>query len=496
MAGFFALATGEWLLARAHPALGEAIYFLDRLQHLNSGQLPYRDFELPYGPLFLYFPWALARTLHLSIPDSYYPAWIAETLLGVLLIYLCITLLPGRSSRTKNVLFLLVIASWWASPITFGSNYTAFRFFLAPVFCLLSARLIAASLHVILQAFLLVAAVSLLLLVSPEQAIAFTGALLLFLLLRYAQLRDLHAFWLALLVAAGAVPCFLLASRFGELDSLRVMSAGGYNFPLIPVPSQIPIFGLLIVAACVLGNSLRLRQPLGSVELLVLLGLFSLPAIFGRADPGHLIINATPALLAAWISLAEYPSLFRPAVWLFTILATLLPTPLVLFLAVRAQHSNRAPIVAPSGTNTPDSAHLTSGAAADEPFAPFGRPIANSSQISLPLADTGFYNGLELVATSQQVEQKVQELRDAPVRPLLLPDHFTCAFGLDRTRLQKSLLTPFVPFTRRIATLHEPLCAYINLHYRQSAQPTGLPHFSFWLPLLSSPAHADAKSSP
>src|ERR1039457_4838142 len=46
--------------------IGEAPYFLDRLDHLSRGLLPYRQFEFAYGPLMLYPEAWTARLLHLS----------------------------------------------------------------------------------------------------------------------------------------------------------------------------------------------------------------------------------------------------------------------------------------------------------------------------------------------------------------------------------------------------------------------------------------------
>ena len=481
MAMFFAFSLAEWLLQRAHPAMNEAVYFLDRLQHLVQGRAPYMQFEFPYGPLLLYFPLALAHLFHVSIMDAYYLSWIVQMVAGVWLIYGCVRLLPSAPAH-KNAIFLILVLTWGASLLSFGVNYTPFRFFLAPFFGLLAARRFASGSKRAGTVLWLLCGVAALLLVSPEQAIALLGALTLFLLLLSVQTRAGVPLLQAGVLLAGAIPCLVVANRVGLFNTLKVMGGGGYNFPLVPVPSQIPIFGLLVVTACVLVNTVRDRRTPGAVDLLILLGLFSLPAAFGRADIGHFIVNTMAVTLAAASVLSAHPKLFRPALWSYAALVTLLPAALMLSLAIPAQRGNRTKTLA-LGSGGFQARRSTPPA---EPLAPFGRPLPNSPELPYIAGDTGFYNGLELVTAPAQVEQKIQELRLSPERDLLIPASVSCTFVFERHSLRRALLTPFVPHARRSSEIRQPLCGYIHLHYHPSPVPSGLAGYELWTPIAPS----------
>jgi len=199
---------------RSHPAIGESIYFLDRLQHLAAGELPYKQFEFAYGPFLLYLPLATAYLFRLSLADGYYISWIAEFALGILLIYGCVSLLPAQPTR-KNIMFLLLTFSWWAGPLSFGENYTPFRFFLPPFLCLLACRRISSSIAATRTALELLVGEAVILLVSPELAVAFGGATILYVLLRYLSSRAARHLRVLGLFVLGSAPLFWGAAETG-----------------------------------------------------------------------------------------------------------------------------------------------------------------------------------------------------------------------------------------------------------------------------------------
>ena len=492
IAAFVLFTSAEWLLQRSHPAMGEATYFLDRLQHLQNGQVPYLQFDFPYGPLILYLPLWASWLFRVSIADSYYICWILENIVGVALIYQCARLLPATQTQKNNIFFAMA-CTWWAGPLTFGHNYTPFRFFLGPFLCLLAARRITSQTAPLRFAFEALLAETLLLLVSPEQAIAFCGAIVLFLLISVVQTRVFSLFIPLGVFAAGSVTLLALCSGLGLFLTLQTMSHGGYNFPLLPVMQHIPVVALLIVSASALINAVRRRRSLGAIELLVLFSLFTLPAGFGRADIGHFMINSTAAILAAWFVLAQYPSLFRAFVWAYFLLVILFPAPSTLMTAARAQRANRGRQLVRSG-GSPNQELI--GAPEDAMkqvsqhavlFAPMGRPLGNSPSVPSVYADTGFYNGLELVTLPFQIDQKILELQRSPKRDLILPVGFTCDYTYDRQSYGQTLLTPYVPRARRTSDILQPMCRYIHLHYRQSAIPSDLNGFAIWNPIVPQP---------
>ena len=402
---------------------------------------------------------------------------------GVVLIYFIVTRLPASFAK-KNIIFFLLGAPWWPGPVSFGLNYTPLRFFLAPALCLFAIPQISAEVPSMPRAVVtLAASEALLLLVSPEQAIAFCCAIGLFIGL--ASLRDRSSRLLTLFAgfASSSFVMLFVSSHWKLFLTLRAMSLGGYNFPLLPVVQHLPILALLMTAACVFVNSIRSRMAPSRFELLILLALFSLPAAFGRCDIGHFYLNSTSAVIAAWFVLAQYPRLFQRTAGAFVLLVALFPAPILLFSAVKAQRLNRSTVLVPpepaeSGPTGGQSLSLTDSGTEPLPFAPFGRPLPNSSRLSSVGADTGYFNGLELVTLPYQVEQKIDELRALPNRDLLVPSNFSCHYALDRHRLRRILVTPYVPPARRSSEIWQPLCDYIHENYQRSTQPSGLR--SYW----------------
>lgn len=450
---FFGVTLIEWLRIRAHPAMSEAMYFLDRLQHLETGRLPFAGFEFAYGPLLLYVPLFVSRVFPLSISDAYYVSWIGEYVVGVAIIYGAVALLPAPKPQ-KNVIFLLLACSWWAGPLSFGCNYTPFRYFLAPLLALAVVQRIRSQANPLRVGVELLLGEVLVLLVSPEQAIAFLAATLVFTGYCYLRSRSFRLVATAVVFAVGSGLALAACHRFGVFLTLNTMRRGGYNFPLLPVVQHLPIVVLLLVGAAGLVNNFRRKCNPGEVDMLLLLGLFALPAAFGRSDIGHFLVNSTPALMAAWCILAQYPKLFRSVALAYTALVLVLPAPGILLGAARAQKGDRGTTLVRFEAN--------GQVEASTPLAPLGRPIANSSRISAPLADTGYYYGLLNVTLPFQVEQKVREMAADPERDLLLPNEFSCTSVLDREALRRTLSTVYVPPARRTSDIYDPICSYIH----------------------------------
>ncbi len=466
-----------WLAVRSHLAFEEGPYFLDRLHHLERGEIPYRQFDFDYGPLLLYGPYAIAKLFHLQIGDGYHLAWILEFLLGVLLIYASVSALPARGDR-KTVIFLLLAWTWWPSPLNFGQNYTPFRFFAAPFLCILASRYIRTSKATLKTLVALLLAEIALFLVSPEQAIAFSLATGLFLFCDAFVSRSLSRLPLIIQFVIGSGLIFAAAERLGLLLAVHFMSHGGYNIPLLPALQHIPLFGGLLVAACILVASLRSRRPLGPLEYLVLFGLAILPAAFGRTDPGHVIINTAGALLVAFVVLSHHHRLWRYAVVSYVFCILIFPAPKALRVGQRqVRNGIRSTPFAPgseTANRAPSSPADTRYASAPRLLAPLTLPVMNSGQFPSLAADTGYYYGLEDVVSPPQVEQKVAELRNAPEKALLVPTEFSCTSKLDRKVLRGRVMTLYVPPARHsIATL-QPLCDYIAQHYVSSGDPTPL----------------------
>ncbi len=490
---YAAAMAAEWIFVRPRFATEEAIYFLDRLQHLARGQKIYLDFEFAYGPLLLYPPLLLSKYLHLSLAGGYYAAWLIEFLLGVLLLWQIVARLP-LPPHLRTPIFVITALTWWAGILNFGLNSTPARFALAPFLCLLVLPYFSTPTSALRGVLYALASEFLLLLVSPEQAVAFAAATVLYLFL-FGRPGRRRSSSLLLLFVAGSGSLLLLAQHAGSFRTLRMMGGGGFNFPLLPALQQIPIFALTLVAVCALINSLRHNSPQsrhargGAAQYLTLLSLCLLPEAFGRSDVGHLLVSSTGFLFAAWVVLAPHPHVIKRTITAYLMLLIVVPAPISLFRFVLTQRRNppSAPLMSP-----------LSGSPATRPIlAPLGRPIPNLDTLGPHTVDTGFYNAFDNVAQPIQIQQKLDELRREPEKDLLLPGSFTCHFNLASRSFRFVLMTPFVPPVRHTTDIYMPLCDYIQTHYRPSltiASP--LPGYRIWSPIPSETSSIDQPPSP
>ncbi len=488
---YAAAMAAEWIFVRPRFATEEAIYFLDRLQHLARGQKIYLDFEFAYGPLLLYPPLLLSKLLHLSLADGYYAAWLIEFLLGVLLLWQIVARLP-LPPHLRTPIFVITALTWWAGILNFGLNSTPARFALAPFLCLVVLPYFSTPTSAHRGALYALASEFLLLLVSPEQAVAFAAATVLYLLFFGRSGRRRSP---SFLFVAGSGPLLLLARHAGSFRTLRMMGGGGFNFPLLPALQQIPIFALTLVAVCALMNSLRQNSPQsrhgrgGAAQYLTLLSLCLLPEAFGRSDVGHLLVSSTGFLFAGWVVLAPHPHLIKRTLTAYLILLIAVPAPLSLFRFVRTQRRNPpiAPLLVP----------LSRDGGADPILAPLGKPIPNLDTLGPNTADTGFYNAFDNVAQPVQIQQKLDELRREPEKDLLLPGSFTCHFNLASRSFRFVLMTPFVPPVRHTTNIYMPLCDYIETHYRPSLTLSSpLPGYRIWAPIPSETSSMDQPPPP
>lgn len=295
----------------------------------------------------------------------------------------------------------------------------------------------------------------------------------MFLAVSYHQTRSSRA-CLRLLAIIGLAAILLLPlSRTGLFGTAAAMSHGGYNFPVLPTPQQLPLVLLLLVCAATLVSSIRQRRPLGALDLLILLGCFLLPAAFGRSDTGHFLINTTPAALAGFSLLTTYPKAFRGTAILYATCILLLPLPIILWITFPAQRQamRAAPLLQ---TGLPPRI---------VPFAPFSYPLANA--IATPVAQTGFYSGVENMVLPAQVARQIAEIDALRPSDLLLPTGFSCTYTYNHRALRLALATPFLPPARRVSNTRQPLCDYIVGHYTPDlatdVTPVAAAGYQHWL---------------
>jgi hypothetical protein len=274
---------------------GETAYFLTRLDMMNLGFRPFRDFEFGYGPAMLWIPWALSRVTggFLAIDTAYILTVGLFFFLGIFALRL-ITMRLNLPGLWLSVVILFGSLSFF-NP-TLGIQYTPIRFLypmMAAFLCHEKVRRglawgFAASFFLPLGGFML----------GPEVGLVTTLGILAGLLAYWpSDRRKTMVCLLAPMVALG-ISRLLFGPEY--FDIIRSFGGGAYNFPILPAPYLLSLLGLSlwilprIFAACLgLGEG----SPLG-LSLVVSAGLF-LPAALGRCDPGHVLLNGAGVFLLA-----------------------------------------------------------------------------------------------------------------------------------------------------------------------------------------------------
>jgi hypothetical protein len=240
-------------------SFGESTYLINRIELASRGLHPYRDFEFSYGVLFLYAPIALASMLNVSIPNSYYCFWVVVILVGTWLLAQVVNRvdLPGRH---RNAIFIMLFLFSFVSVLSTGLNYTSFRFAFAPFLAISVFEVIRhpGTKHQIFGSLLAVFYTSILLLVSPEIAVAYAFGISAFMFLLY--IPSTRKIWVApyLGMLVLIVVLFVAADRLHTFDTLKSFGSGGFNFPIIPSPSILFfLFALFISARQVLAAFAR-----------------------------------------------------------------------------------------------------------------------------------------------------------------------------------------------------------------------------------------------
>ena len=503
----FAVTVTFWLAYHSVGAINEGAYLMDRLQHLAAGEILYRDFEFIYGPLLLYMPLWLHRGLHLPLLDAYYASWVLDWTGGVYLLWLTVRWTCAGSPR-RNGIYLLAFLGFIFSTVSLGLNYTPLRFVSAPFFAALCWRLLAGNSSALPAAVLSLVGAAWTLFLSPEQGIAFCAGTLLFFLL-FVSRSHRAVFPAVILLLLGQSLLLILLLRSGLAESMRGMAQGGYNLPLLPSTGTLIQLSLLIVAVCVLVNSLRLSRTGGPLEYLILISLCALPAAFGRCDGGHMFMNTLGAFLAAWTVLSFHHGAGKWMVWSYVAGAIFLP--LALYQANNFfMYPIKAALFSPANPHpalrslAQASLYRLLGSTREErtlakwgalypvatptdlpPGRPILAPLGYPSTLllgNLPPITNGRYRGLGNVMALSQVQQKVDELKSHPDNLLLLTQGADCpteisaappstqdqaaADSQKRRELFLNLLPFYLPHVRHHDDFLAPVCRYIVAHYR------------------------------
>jgi hypothetical protein len=521
------------LLAGGFGGFWESTYEIDRVWLLAQGHLPYVGFEWPFGVLFLYGPLWLSHLFHGGIAQGYNAFWTLSSLAGVALLFATINRLDYPTPR-KTSIFLILFAAFLPSVIGMGAHYTLVRY-MAPLYCILivsrvstgstqrRAQRLAAALAVCFTAMLL--------LISPEMAMAhaFACSILLFPRKPAISLRLGTSPYAAML--AGLAALFTAALKLHLLDTLLASGGGADSFP---IPFSVPVlFFYAVVFVCSCSVVRRWAEPSltdNSIALIVL-SIPLLAAALGRCDPGHILANGVGLMVAVFLYASCSPRMWRLYRNSFIVAMIAIPgytvyrgfLPRLGMAAMRTAAEETMPgvtglraSIAEFGIRhmpasafksawltemarlrvhvvpaTIDFASLYPGLDVSRPDgileAPFGYKPNGFGSYHSSAVDYGYYEGIENANTPLAVQRKIDELAGHPDRDLLLPNESASLCNVDG-RLRQQILSVFFlfPYTARVThpvSVHQPLCDYIAGHYTlaRSATPDNF-EYELWTP--------------
>ena len=510
---------GMYFLTSRLGNFGESTYFINRIELLSRGLRPYRDFEFAYGACLIYVPLFLSRLLHLSIPNAYYLFWILNLGLGTWFLAEVINRIdyPGRHRRA---IFLAFFIPTLVGVLFVGVNYTCFRFALAPLLAIAVYRTIQEGrLQSQIAGSLLAPFFTLLLLlVSPEIAVAFALGISAFMLMFYlhsARKRWLF-FYLVMLLLLGLL--MAAANHFQIFETFKSFATGGFNFPIIPSPS-ILLFLFCIFICARLALYAVSRDGFGSNYVCVLLVALPLLApAFGRCDPAHIFWDGLAILLLGflWASgdLRAWKWFLASFAVIFIILSSL--SGLWLYRGELGRTSVNLIVsqINSSAWLNGEVTHLMSRRFGDQAakrkidkFRLLAQQDASKDMVELPLQlngvaeapfgytpshnptslDFGYYFGLDNVLDPKEVTRKITELEQASNRELLVPAHYAMACSVDpagsRNLIRTLFAYPYWARSMHTQSIYQPLCAYISTHYALTVSATPETYdYEIWAP--------------
>lgn len=478
IAAWMAVYTLGWivmcLLVHGLHGFLESRYLIERVDTLAEGGKPYKDFEFAYGALFLYVP-RLLMVFHLNTEWSYLVFWLACLLAGVWMLARVLEMLDYPSPHRMEIFHLLCLFNLPVLIYT-GANYALLRFLPASYFGLLVQRTDARGgfRHRCIAILLAIAFTVVLLAISPEMALAYAaGVLGYFAVFGWWDPPSAAAYGGLLLGEAGVL---VAAGRLGLFATLQEFSRGAFNFPIIPAPHI-----LFLLFACGLVSffvAARLRQGSRGDGMLMVIAVSAatLFAALGRCDPEHTGLSAIGILIPATLLVSSMPRLWNAYRIAFLTLFVLLPS-VTSLSSYRGLVSRVAPMPANPLTAFPQSEGMLQ--------APFGFNPSGFGHPHVAGIATGYYDGLENALTPPAVERKIAELAANPNRKLLLPDNFEAPCKVDpaadRRMIQRLFAYPYRGKLRHTDSVLQPLCGYIQDHYRRTAElGPQVPGFSIW----------------
>ena len=471
----------KYFSAGIYGGWGEANYFVGRVWLLDQGKLPYVDFEYAYGVLFLYGPLSLHRLCNLGVAQAYYLFCLLIFLTGTVLLFKVISD-SNYPSNVRNNIFLILFIPGTLGILALGANYTFFRFVCPLYFISLFQRALLegrapSKLRAQLIAF---ACTMILLLISPETAIAFAfacAALFACSVYSAAELNRATLISFAGLLLQFAF-IFSIARRVRILDTVMSANSNANSFPIAIAPHIVLYCGSLFLCSCFL--FVRISQ-MSLPDLNIGFILVSIPmvaAALGRCDPAHVFWNGLGVFISTLFYFSSDRFRYRRYRMAFLAFLFIIPTLTGSLIGIHRPESGTK---RPADSISVDSLY---------PFwhteflAPFGfTPNGMGTTLSARI-DYGRYDGTINNDSQESIEETISEMRNNPNGALLLRQGFEgqCETNPAGERLAISLLFGFPYFGRTVhsESIRKPICDFINANY-QIMQPPDAQNFNYGL---------------
>ncbi len=451
---------------RGTQGFAESIYFIDRVKMLAQGGEIYQNFEFAYGALFVYGP-RIFMGLGLNAEQSYFLFWLLCLMGGVWILALTLNMLDYPSERKIEIFHLLCLFSLPALLST-GLNYTLLRFIPASYFGLLVQRIDGRGgrRHRTLAMLLSVGFMVVLLTISPEMALAYgAGTLGYFAVFGRWDWRSATVYG-GLLGAEAAIA--LWANRLNVFATLKVFAGGAYSFPILPAGHILFFFFACGLVAVFVAARLYEGSRGDGMLMVIAVSSGTLFAALGRCDIGHVVFAAIGIFIVATVLASNFPGLWGAYKMAFLAFFVVIPSVYALSEITVILNQRKALIHdATSADRCPAPSDIK-----DTLLAPFGYRSNCVLGVRPGVVDTGYFYGLENVFTRTTVKRKISEMRNRPEEGLLLPEDFDAKCKVDaateRTVIRLLFVYPYRGRVKNPDSIAEPLCTYINSHYRRT----------------------------
>ena len=522
----FLACTVMYIFAGGSGGFSESSLQIDRLWLVDHGKLPYLDFEYPYGAGQLYVPLLLQRALQIGPASAYYIFWGISVLLGILLLFVVINMID-YPTPSKRVIFLLLYSIGLPSVLCMGTHYTLLRFTCPLFFVLVIYRVSkeGSGRGLFYAPVLLITFTAILLLLSPEMALAhtFACAFILFPSLTTPHIRTLFLYISSLLLVAAEL---WIALKLHVLDTARAFSAGGNSFPISPAPHILLYFFAVLVCASYIVHKLSTHAVNDNTVAVIAFSVAMVPAALQRCDPTHVLWNGEGLFLVSLFYLSNNRRAMRWYATLLVVFLALIPTAVGLLLWRQTwlqtgynfvgnsggSRASRGIVAAIQGyidlygdvdkqakwravvseakermesSQEIDFAALYPGWTG-RALAPLGyKPNGVGTYLSDRI-DYGYYRGFENAITVHAVREKVEEMRLRPQEAILLPVGFrtTCQVDADGSAAQIAWLFAFPYFGKAVhlESIRRPFCDYVLAQYELKYPPEKDNfHYGLWV---------------